>query len=207
MRLNVGPGSVVVEAGSGSGGLTTALAWFVGPTGKVYTHERREEFRKLNQKNLARVGLDDGRVEHLDRDIGDGFGSPPGAADALFLDVRTPWEYLRYVPEAVKPGAPIGFLLPTVGQVSDLLATLEQGPFAELEVMELMLRRWKPVAERLRPDDRMVAHTGFLVFARVIAEKEEIKAAPSDETQQPEVSEGGNEQEETSGSDGEGETS
>lgn len=164
MKLGVGPGTRVVEAGSGSGSLTLALAWFVGPTGKVFTYERRPEFRTLCGKNLAWAGLDDGRVEQVEADIAEGFGDH--AADALFLDVRTPWEYLDRIPAAVQPGAPLGFLLPTANQVSDLLDGLAQGPFEDIEVLELLVRRWKPVPARLRPDDRMVAHTGFLVFCR-----------------------------------------
>jgi tRNA (adenine57-N1/adenine58-N1)-methyltransferase len=178
MKLGIGPGSTVIESGTGSGGLTTALAWFVGDTGKVVTYERREDFYKLAGKNLERVGLSD-RVEQVNRNIEDGFLH--SGADALFLDVRTPWEYLASIPEAVIPGAMCGFLLPTVNQVSDLLRGLEDGPFAETEVLEILVRRWKPVADRLRPDDRMVAHTGFLVFSRYM---EPPAAAPRAE---PEV--------------------
>lgn len=182
MKLGIGPGLTVVEAGSGSGSMTVALAWFVGPQGKVYTHERREEFRKLNQRNLAWAGLDDGRVEHHDKDIEEGFACPPHAADALFLDVREPWLYAARIPEAVKPGAPLGFLLPTVNQVSDLLRELEAGPFTDIEVVELFARSYKPVADRLRPADRMVAHTGFLVFARHSAAWELRAAEAADAT-------------------------
>ncbi len=174
LKLGIGPGCRVIESGSGSGGLTTALAYYVGDTGKVYTHERRPEFFKLVAKNLEWSGLSH-RVEQFNLDIEEGFQATE--CDALFLDVRTPWDYLHHIPKAVIPGAMIGFLLPTTNQVSELLAGLEQGPFTDLEVVEILLRRWKPVPERLRPDDRMVAHTGFLVFARcldnsIIAEDE-----------------------------------
>lgn len=168
MRLSVGPGARVVEAGSGSGSMTTALAWFVGPTGKVYTYERREEFKKLCGRNLAWAGLDDGRVEQCERDIEQGFDQTD--ADALFLDVRTPWEYLSQAHAAVKPGAPMAFLLPTMNQVSDLVRGLQEGPFMDIEVLEILVRRWKPVPDRMRPTDRMVAHTTFLVFCRAAPE-------------------------------------
>lgn len=166
MKLGIGPGMTVIEAGCGSGSLTVALAWFVGPNGRVFTHERRPEFLKLNARNLTWAGLDDGRVTHVERDIAEGFGCPE-PADALFLDVRTPQDHVGLIPAAVKPGAPVGFLVPTVNQVSDLLRALETGPFADIEVLEILLRRYKPVADRLRPEDRMVAHTGFLIFGRV----------------------------------------
>lgn len=167
MKLGIGPGVRVIEAGSGSGGLTTALAWFVGDSGRVETFERRPEFHELCQKNLDRVGLKE-RVHFYRHDIAEGFLPPlESPADCLFLDVRTPWEYLDKVVEAVIPGAPTGFLLPTTNQVSELLKAFESAPFCDIEVLEIFLRRYKPVAERLRPEDRMVAHTGFLIFARV----------------------------------------
>jgi len=163
LKLGIGPGASVIEAGSGSGSLTLAMSFMLGETGKVYTYERRPEFFELCRKNLERAGL--GRnVEHFNADIADGFLQEN--VDALFLDVRTPWEYLDQAAKAVAPGAPLGFLLPTVNQVSELLAGLEAGPFADTEVLEILLRRYKPMPERLRPEDRMVAHTGFLIFAR-----------------------------------------
>lgn len=163
-RLGVGPGRTVIEAGTGSGSLTLALSWFSGPTGHVHTFEVREEFHQLARRNLTWAGLGDNVTMHC-RDIAQGFGDVTGA-DALFLDVRTPWDYLCHVPGAVCPGAPLAFLVPTTDQVSRLLLALEQGPFADVEVCEILIRNWKPVADRLRPEDRMVAHTGFLLFAR-----------------------------------------
>jgi len=80
--------------------------------------------------------------------------------------VRTPSEYLQQAADIVCPGAPIGFLLPTTNQITDLLRALETSDFEDVEVLEIMLRRYKAVPDRLRPEDRMVAHTGFLVFAR-----------------------------------------
>ncbi|MEA4855512.1 tRNA (adenine-N1)-methyltransferase [Solidesulfovibrio sp.] len=175
LKLGIGPGVRVIEAGSGSGGLTLALAWHVGDTGRVYTFERRPEFFALSGENLEAVGLC-GRVSRFHHDIATGFlpdchvpGDPltdPSDADALFLDVRTPWDYLEAAAAVVRPGAPVGFLLPTVNQISELLAAMEASPFEDVEVLEILVRRYKPVPERLRPEDRMVAHTGFLVFAR-----------------------------------------
>lgn len=163
MRLGVGNGTRVIEAGSGSGSLTIALSWFSGEKGHVYTYEAREEFYKLAGKNLAWAGVGH-NVTQYNRDIAEGFEQTD--ADALFLDVRTPWEYLDHVAKAVRPGASLAFLLPTVDQVSKLLYSLERGPFDDVEVEEIFVRRWKTTPDRLRPDDRMVAHTGFLIFAR-----------------------------------------
>ncbi len=163
LRLGAGPGRTICEAGCGSGGLTTALSWFCGPTGHVISHDAREEFTKLARRNLDWAGVGDNVELHV-QNVQDGFLAHN--CDALFLDVRTPWEYLEQAVAAVRPGGVFGFLLPTVVQVSELLKGLEKGPFDDVEVQELLLRSWKPLADRLRPADRMIAHTGFLVFCR-----------------------------------------
>lgn len=163
LKLSVGPGTQIIEAGSGSGSLTLALAWYVGSTGVVYSFENREKFQRLCAQNLEKVGLQD-NVRLINRDLEDGIDLCE--KDCAFIDVRTPWEYLNQISAALRNGAPIGFLLPTFNQVSQLLEDLDTGPFSDIEVLELMLREYKPVPDRLRPDDRMVAHTGFLIFAR-----------------------------------------
>lgn len=163
LRLGAGPGRIIAEAGSGSGGLTVALSWFCGPSGKVISHEAREEFVRLTRRNLEWAGLGE-NVEIFCRDISEGFATQN--ADALFLDLREPWHYLTQALAATRPGAIFAFLLPTTNQVCELLLALEKGPFAEVEVCEILMRRWKPIPDRLRPEDRMAAHTGFLVFCR-----------------------------------------
>jgi tRNA (adenine57-N1/adenine58-N1)-methyltransferase len=176
MKLGAAPGRRIIEAGCGSGGLTTALAWFVGDTGRVYTYERRQEFLDLCQENLQAMGLGH-RVEFHHHDIAAGFLHHQ--ADALFLDVRTPWEYVPHIPHAVAPGSPVGFLVPTTNQITQLLGALENAPFQEIEVLEIFVRRYKPVAERLRPEDRMVAHTGYLLFARTTPHQWKTLSTPS----------------------------
>ncbi len=171
MKLSVGEGRTILEAGSGSGGFTIALSWMAGQTGTIHSFEAREEFHKLAKKNVAWAGVGQ-NVRFHNRDIANGFGLNESEildgkkADALFLDVRTPQDYLDHALEALKPGAPIAFLLPTVDQVSTLLFALEKKEFEETEVCEILVRPWKPVPDRLRPADRMAAHTGFLVFTR-----------------------------------------
>lgn len=164
LKLDIRPGSRVIEAGSGSGALTVAMSWFVGKGGKVYSFERRQEFFELCARNLNKFGLAENVEQHL-ADIDHGFGLQD--AHAAFIDVRAPWDCLPHLVQALQDGAPVGFLLPTMNQVSSLLSRLEAAEFSDLEVLEILLRRYKPVAERLRPEDRMVAHTGYLLFARV----------------------------------------
>ena len=89
-------------------------------------------------------------------------------ADAFFLDVPNPWDYTRQVRATLKPGGSLGTIVPTFNQVERLLPALRQDGFAFIEVCEILLRYYKPEPTRLRPVDRMVAHTGFLVLGRRI---------------------------------------
>jgi tRNA (adenine57-N1/adenine58-N1)-methyltransferase catalytic subunit len=169
VMMGIGPGRQVIEAGTGSGALTTALAYAVGPQGRVISYEVREEMQKLAIKNLIRVGMDE-RVTFKLKDIGLGFDEV--GVDALFLDVPNPEDFISQVRIALKPGGFFGCILPTTNQVTKLLPFLNQHAFAFIEVCEIFLRYYRPVAERLRPTDRMVAHTGYLVFARPILSEE-----------------------------------
>lgn len=163
VTMGIGPGTQVVEAGTGSGALTTALAWAVGETGQVITYEIREEMQNLARKNLRRLGLEQ-RVIFKSGDIAAGFDETN--VDALFLDVQKAYDYIGQVRRALKPGGHFGCILPTANQVERVLAALFQHDFAFVDVCEIILRYYKPVPERLRPTDRMVAHTGYLVFGR-----------------------------------------
>lgn len=130
----------------------------------MHTFEAREEFHKLARRNLEWAGAGQNVIMHC-QDVAEGLGDVTDA-DVLLPDVRTPRGYLKHIPAAVTPGAALAFLLPTVDQAGKFLLGLEQGPFDDVEVCEILVRRWKPIVDRLRPEDRMVAHTGSLIFAR-----------------------------------------
>jgi tRNA (adenine57-N1/adenine58-N1)-methyltransferase len=166
LKLNIMPGSRVIEAGTGSGGLTLALARTVRPDGQVYSYELRPDILRLAQKNLESLGLVD-CVELKLRDIVEGFDERD--VDALFFDVRRPWAYLPQAVGALKDSGFFGSILPTTNQVAELVRALEaQQTFGHIEVEEVLVRPYKAVPSRLRPMDRMVAHTGYLVFARKV---------------------------------------
>jgi tRNA (adenine57-N1/adenine58-N1)-methyltransferase len=165
VTMGIGPGMRVMEAGTGSGSMTIAMAYNVGATGKVISYEQRPEMQNLARKNLARVGLDE-RVEFKLRDIAEGFDETD--IDAFFLDVANPYDYIPQVRAALKPGGFFCSLIPTYNQVEKLLYSLRRNNFAFIEMCEILLRFYKAEPARLRPTDRMVAHTGFLVFARRI---------------------------------------
>lgn len=165
VTMGIGPGQQVLEAGTGSGAFTTALAFAVGPQGRVYTYEQNPQAQQLARKNLARLGLSE-RVTFKLKDILDGFDEQ--GIDALFLDLPNPYDYLTQVRKALKPGGYFGTILPTTNQVEKLLVSLNRENFAFIDVCEIFLRYYQAIPEKLRPVDRMVAHTGFLVFARPI---------------------------------------
>jgi tRNA (adenine57-N1/adenine58-N1)-methyltransferase len=170
VTMGIGPGKKVIEAGTGSGSMTIALAYHVGVEGHVVSYEVRADMQNLARKNLERVGLAP-RVEFKLRDIAEGFDETD--ADAFFLDVPNPYDFISQVRKALKPGGFFCSLIPTVNQVEQLLIALRRERFAFLEVCEIWVRYYKPVPNRLRPTDRMVAHTGFLVFARRIEPTED----------------------------------
>ncbi|MCL4834718.1 MAG: tRNA (adenine-N1)-methyltransferase [Caldilineaceae bacterium] len=169
-KLSLRSGDQVIEAGTGSGGLTIALAWAVAPAGRVYTYEVRADNYQIARTNLERVGLLD-NVTMYQQSVTDGFRQQ--GADAVFLDVRAPSHFLDQVRAALRPGGFFAALIPTTNQVSELLAALERKSFADIAVEELLLRRYKAVPDRLRPDDSMVGHTGFLVSARPITDPDD----------------------------------
>ena len=173
VTMSIGPGQRIIEAGTGSGSMTIALAHAVGPEGKVISYEHRQDFQNLARKNLTRVGLES-RVDFKLRDIAEGLDETD--ADAFFLDVQNPYDYIGQVRAALKPGGSFCALIPTVNQVEKVLLALRAQRFAFIEVCEMLLRYYKPEPTRFRPTDRMVAHTGFLVFARRIEPSEDPRS-------------------------------
>jgi tRNA (adenine57-N1/adenine58-N1)-methyltransferase len=170
MVMGIGPGIHVLEAGTGSGALTTAFAYLVGDSGKVISYEQREQMQNLARNNLRRVGL----LDRVDLKLGDAVnGFEEREVDAVFYDLPNPHDYISQAKAALKLGGFLGMILPTTNQVNKVLPELLVYNFAFVEVCELMLRFYKPDWERLRPTDRMVAHTGYLVFARSVMERPE----------------------------------
>ena len=180
LKLGIRPGIRVIEAGTGSGALALTLAMLVGDSGHVYTYERREKMQLRAKKNLQRLGLLDRVTFHL-HDISEGFHEQD--VHALFLDVREPWEYLPQARNALMGGGFFGAIVPTVNQLVELTQPLYDGPWFMLEIEELIRRPFKTIPERIRPDDQMIGHTGFLVFARAVERefRAETDEAPDDE--------------------------
>lgn len=168
LKLNISSGIKMIECGSGSGSATSAFAFALYPNGKLYSYEAREEFSNLARHNVSKLGLES-VVEFKHKDIENGFDEVH--VDALFLDVKFPEKYIHHVYNALKPGGYLCVFVPTTNQVSNTLKELEKYNFFLTEVSELLLRNYKTVAERVRPDDTMIAHTGYLIFTRKYMEQ------------------------------------
>lgn len=183
MKLGVRPGARVIEAGTGSGGMCLALATFVGDGGHVYSYDVRDDLQRIGRKNIEQIGLSS-RVTFQLRDAGEGFDERD--VDAVFLDMQKPWLVLDQARAALVGGGMLGSLVPTINQLGKLLSRLERHPgFDFVQAEELLLRPYKTIPQRIRPDDRIVGHTGFLIFARAILPPETQPSAPDDTAPEP----------------------
>lgn len=167
------PGARVVEAGVGSGGLSIALLRAVGDHGKVFSYERRADFAEIADANVTtffgqkhpafHITLGDVQVEALKE-------HEPGSIDRVVLDMLAPWETLDAVAEILAPGGVWLNYVATATQLSRLNEAIrEDGRFTAAEASETMVRGWHLDGLAVRPQHRMVGHTGFLLMTRRLA--------------------------------------
>jgi len=163
MFSGIGPGSRVVESGTGTGALTTALAHYVKPNGKVYTYEYREEFQKNAEKNLRRTNL----LEFVELKSGDiTTGIEECDLDAVVLDLAVPWLVVSHAYEALKPSGTIVSFSPTIDQVVKTVEALKENNFVFIETVECMMRAMQVERGKTRPHTMMTGHTGYITHAR-----------------------------------------
>jgi len=163
MFSGIGPRSRVVEAGTGTGALTTALAYYVKPDGKVYTYEIREEFLETAKKNLKRSGLTD-FVELKNKDVTAGIDESD--VDAIILDLATPWLVVPHGYAALKPCGTLVSFSPTIDQVVKTVEALKEKGFVDIKTVECLMRRMQIERGKTRPQTLMTGHTGYITFAR-----------------------------------------
>jgi tRNA (adenine57-N1/adenine58-N1)-methyltransferase len=165
MFSGIGPGSRVVEAGTGTGALTTALAHYVKPDGHVYSYEIREEFLETAEKNLKRAGLMD-FVEFKNKDITEGIDESD--VDAVILDLATPWLVVPHAYYALKSCGTIVSFSPTIDQVVKTVEALNENSFVDTESIECLMRGMQVERGKTRPQTFMTGHTGYITFARKV---------------------------------------
>jgi len=163
MFSGIGSGSLVVEAGTGTGALTTALAHYVKPEGKVCSYEIREEFQRTAEKNLRRANLFD-FVEFKSKDVTTGIDERE--ADAVVLDLATPWLVVPHVYEALKASGIIVSFSPTIDQVVKTTEALRESNFICIETVECLMRGMQVERGKTRPQTLMTGHTGYITHAR-----------------------------------------
>lgn len=170
---DVFPGARVVEAGVGSGALSLHLLRAVGDSGELFSFERREEFADIATSNAAAFS---GSVPaNWSVTVGDLQDALPatcegGTVDRVVLDMLAPWECVGVVSEALKPGGVLICYVATVTQLSRVAEEIRRsGVFTHPEANETLVRGWHVEGLAVRPDHRMVAHTGFLITARRLA--------------------------------------
>ena len=165
------PGARLLEAGVGSGALSMALLRAVGLEGSIVGYEIREDFAARAVKNVESfLGPDQPyRVEI--RDVYEGIDqseSDPVGLDRIVLDLPEPWRVVKHATHALRPGGILVSYVPTIGQVARLREELDGSPFGLAETLEVLHRTWHVEGQSVRPDHRMVAHTGFLTAARLL---------------------------------------
>jgi tRNA (adenine57-N1/adenine58-N1)-methyltransferase len=163
MFSGIGPGSRVVESGTGTGALTTALAHYVKPEGRVYTYDIRGEFQKNAEKNLRRANLLD-FVELKNKDVTTGIDERN--IDAVILDLATPWFVVSHAYEALKPSGTLVSFSPTIDQVVTTTEVLREQNFILVETVECLMRGMQIERGKTRPQTLMTGHSGYITQAR-----------------------------------------
>jgi tRNA (adenine57-N1/adenine58-N1)-methyltransferase len=166
---DIAPGQHVVEVGTGPAALTLALLRAVGPTGTLVSYEVREHFASIARDNVARFH---GPAPNWTLRVADAFaGVVERDVDRMVVDLAEPWRLLDRAADALRPGGVLTAFVPTALQVKAHVDALVAHPvFGAVDAFETLLRFWHVSERSLRPEHRMVAHTGFLIVARRLAD-------------------------------------
>jgi len=164
IAADIFPGARVLEAGVGSGALSmTMLRAGAGITG----YELRADFSERARANVEAFLGPDQPYSVSERDVY--LGITEKGLDRVVLDLPEPWQVVGHAEQALTPGGILLAYLPTINQTAELRARLEHSGFAMAETFEILRRTWHIEGRSVRPDHRMVAHTGFLTSARLLA--------------------------------------
>lgn len=174
------PGATVVEAGVGSGALSLSLLRAIGPAGRLVSFERREEFADIARGNVAGfLGEVPSNWEIALGDLAEALPASGIVADRVILDMLAPWECLPAVSAALAPGGVLLCYVATVTQLSRVAEAIRgTGLYTSPVSSETMIRGWHVEGLAVRPDHRMVGHTGFLLTARRLAPGAVLPAPP-----------------------------
>lgn len=171
VEADIFPGATVLEAGTGSGSLTLALARAVGDQGRVISYETREDHHARAIENVTAFYESlGGKPENLELRIGDVFeGVPEKGIDRLVLDLPEPWRAVGTTTSSLVDGGILCSYLPTIPQIQQIVEAMRDGGFGLISTFEILRRTWNVEGQSVRPDHRMVGHTGFIVTGRKLA--------------------------------------
>jgi tRNA (adenine57-N1/adenine58-N1)-methyltransferase len=164
-HTGVGPGDLVVDAGVGSGSLAIFLGNLVKPNGRVVSYETREDFKRVADANIQMTGLSDIVSVKL-KDIYEGIDERD--VDLVTLDLPKPELVLPHAESALKPGGHLAVFSPCIEPIQRLYEELPKYCFTHHRTMECLIREFEVRHGATRPSTRMIAHTGYLTFARRI---------------------------------------
>ncbi len=170
MWADVHPGARVFEAGTGSGALTMALLRAVGPDGLVVTYEIRDDFAHTAKTNITR-SMNPINLICIKKNAYEGIDLLDDQVpfDRVVLDLPEPWQVVPHAVHALRSGGIYLSFVPTVPQVMQTVDALERtAVFGMIETFETLLRTWSIRGRSVRPDHRMVAHSGFITVARKV---------------------------------------
>ena len=165
LNCSITPGKTVLEAGIGSGALTTVLASVVAPDGIVISYDLREDFINHALKNLKKTRLDS-LVKTKQKDVT--MGIDERNLDAVILDIPNPWDAVSHAYNALKVGGYFCAYSPLISQVEQTVDALQQHPFINLRTFETLERDLVVKKQGTRPSFSMLGHSGYLTFARKI---------------------------------------
>lgn len=163
LMSGVRSGSRVVEGGTGAAVLTTLLAYYVAPTGRVYSYDIEEDYLRNAKKQLEKVGLRD-LVELKSGDLTKQIDERE--VDAIILDIATPWLAVANAKKALKDGGMFISISPTIEQVIETVEALRNEGFADITTVEILLRTLRVKRGMTRPEHLMHAHTAYITTAR-----------------------------------------
>ncbi len=164
LAADIAPGQRVLEAGVGSGALSMAL---LRAGASVIGYELREDFANRARANVAAMLGPDVPYRVEIRDVTEGIDE--AALDRVLLDLPEPWRVLAPAADALRPGGILLAYLPTINQTAQLREALDAGPYGLAATVEVLHRTWHVERRSVRPDHRMVGHTGFLTTARKVS--------------------------------------
>ncbi|MHA1819054.1 MAG: tRNA (adenine-N1)-methyltransferase [Promethearchaeota archaeon] len=179
MYAGIGPGTTIIEAGTGSGSLTSMLANYVRPTGHVYTYDIRPNALKQAKKTIRRLGLE----EYVTFDLKDIRSEvEQKEVDVVVLDIPTPWEAISYVKKLLKNSGILVSFSPVMEQVIKTHKALREARYFDIKTFELLERRYQVKENATRPEFDMIGHSGYITFARKFKDIVELETKKTTQT-------------------------